>query len=52
MVKGHQHYQYNGLYGMPSKQKYRDEIKAKVLREHGITLIEIPYWWHMNPKRY
>lgn len=30
------------------RRKQRDQRKREVLREKGITLVEVPYWWKGN----
>lgn len=44
---GIQHYQYNKFFHRNNDhfltQKYRDDMKRRICKEHGITLIEVPY---------
>jgi hypothetical protein len=44
---GIQHYQYNKFFHRNNDhfltQKYRDDMKRRICKEHGVTLIEVPY---------
>jgi hypothetical protein len=44
---GIQHYKYNPYFHRNNEhfmnQKYRDDMKRRICKEHGITLIEVPY---------
>jgi hypothetical protein len=42
---GEQHWNWHFAYGSPQPQQRRDERRRQVCKQHGITLIEIPYFW-------
>lgn len=42
------HFFDNTLHGVTSETKLRDSEKAKLCAQHGITLIQIPYWWNFS----
>jgi hypothetical protein len=46
--QGEQHYKFNKFFHRSHDAflngKYRDEMKRRICKERGITLIEIPYW--------
>jgi hypothetical protein len=43
--QGEHHYYDVYLLGNSWQQKDRDQQKREACMEHGITFIEIPYWW-------
>lgn len=45
--QGHQHFesQADYVFNNPIDQQCRDEVKRRVLEEHGLTLVEINYHW-------
>lgn len=43
--QGEQHYKWHFLIGSPSDQQVKDSEKKIQCEKHGITLIEVPYWW-------
>ena len=43
--QGEQHYHDIYAVGNQWRQRERDGEKKRACEEHGITLIEIPYWW-------
>lgn len=46
--QGEQHYTDIWALGNRWRQRHHDEEKRKACKEHGITLIEIPYWWDLS----
>jgi len=47
--QGTQHYEQLPVYGQTSTTMTRDAAKDALCDAHGITLIQVPYWW--NKKR-
>jgi len=45
---GYHHYHALQFYGESSSYKHRDEEKHQTSKLHGITLIEVPYWWQRD----
>jgi len=43
--QGRQHYHWHFVFGSPSEQQAKDGQKKLACICHGITLVEIPYWW-------
>jgi len=42
---GVQHYHEVAFFGPLEAYQRRDEAKRRACREHGIRLLEVPYWW-------
>ncbi len=49
---GRQHYSYTSFFHKnfeaSTNQKYRDELKRRICKENGVTLIEVPYTIKLN----
>jgi len=43
--QGEQHFYWNLRSGKPQSQQSRDNIKRKISGQHGLTIVEIPFWW-------
>lgn len=46
-AQGSQHYHLSELHRSPEEfrqQRYRDRVKARLCRQHGVTLILVPFW--------
>jgi len=46
-VQGSQHYAYCEMHRSLRdfhEQKYRDRVKARLCRQHGVKLIVVPFW--------
>jgi len=43
--QGEQYYRSRSIYGSHTNQQKTDEEKKILCQNHGITLIEIPFWW-------
>ena len=44
--QGQQHYTDISFFGTQRNYNDRDVIKRDICASHGITLIEVPYWWN------
>jgi hypothetical protein len=44
--QGETHYFDVGIYGPPERRKQIDQHKKQLSKDHGITLIEVPFWWN------
>eukprot|EP01114_Cavostelium_apophysatum_P022823 TRINITY_DN8392_c0_g1_i3.p1 TRINITY_DN8392_c0_g1~~TRINITY_DN8392_c0_g1_i3.p1 ORF type:complete len:412 (-),score=53.45 TRINITY_DN8392_c0_g1_i3:248-1483(-) len=44
--QGQQHYTDHSLYGAAPEQSKKDQRKRDACKQHGVTLIEVPYWWN------
>jgi hypothetical protein len=47
--RGIHHYQNIYSLGKLHHLQFRDQSKIEECNKHGITLIEVPYWWDCNP---
>jgi len=45
---GYQHYYDHYLFGNVNSHKLRDTERHNACKSKGITLIEVPYWWHCD----
>jgi hypothetical protein len=46
--QGKQHYQWHFKFGAPNEQQSRDNEKRETCNQHGITLVEVPFWWDLS----
>jgi len=46
--QGHHHYHDSKLFGGCMSHQQRDYEKHHLSGSHGITLIEVPYWWQRD----
>jgi len=47
---GGHHYRWSQFFGDPRLRRRKDQEKISVCNQHGITLIEIPFWWDERKK--
>jgi len=46
--QGHHHFHDHYMFGDVAEKKIRDEDRRHACKSNGITLIEVPYWWHRD----